>query len=675
MTHHGCHRLTRTVHSAALRDVDSIPDPVNADLFPDLGVERGRLDFARTSRDQMIRRLEAVDPSGAADAITKDYIEVTVAEALDDLRGPGAGDFFGRIDTDGDRWYVGRRHIEDDAHDPVVVDWRAPIAAAFYRATAVDSLGVKFRRRFTLDDGEIVAYLDEDLDDPDVGGAAGIPDPVLAEIGAERSGEMREIVATIQREQDVIIRADIDQVLVVQGGPGTGKTAVALHRAAYLLFEHRGRLARDGVLVVGPNRTFLDYISNVLPSLGERTVRQATVDDLCIPRVDVTGTDDEETDRWKGSADRLVELEALAMEAIVAPTADIVVPIGVRIYIIRASEFAEWLDTARRGATPINQRRARLTAIAKRELMRRTADDDVWRHAAPLKSAIAKAWPSLKPINLVDSFLSGKMGLAGAKGKRRVWTRADQLLVDEANSLLNGSPFTYGHVVVDEAQDHSAVGLRVIGRRCPTGSMTLVGDVAQSTTAAGQERWDDVFAHLSASRSSGNVADLTIGYRVPGPILSVANQLLPLTEVDTTQSRSVRLTGDAPRWDVGQQFDVCDRVAFATKAMKRLHKMTGIVAPRRLHDDIRVSLRDVGLLGVEYVHELAAGEVPIFEPHAVKGLEFDGVVVVNPHEILCEGRVDVTDTPRGARLLYVAMTRAVQRLDFVTDAPPPDPLR
>ena len=201
-----------------------------------------------------------------------------------------------------------------------------------------------FRRRFTLDDGEIVAYLDEALDDPEAGGAAaGIPDPVLAEISAERSGEMREIVATIQGEQDVVIRSDIDQVLIVQGGPGTGKTAVALHRAAFLLFQHRAQLARDGVLVVGPNRAFLDYISNVLPSLGERTVRQGTVDDLCIPRVEVTGDDDLDTARWKGSAERLVELEERALAAIQAPADDVIVPIGVRNHVIARDEFAQWI--------------------------------------------------------------------------------------------------------------------------------------------------------------------------------------------------------------------------------------------------------------------------------------------------------------------------------------------
>lgn len=625
---------------------------MNTELFPELDAERSQLAFSRSARDKMIARLEAVDPNGAADEITKEYIEVTVAEALEDLRGPGAGEFFGRIDQDGDEWYVGRRHIEDDAHDPVVVDWRAPIAAPFYRATAIDPLGVDFRRRFTLDDGEMVAYLDEDLSDPEAGGgAAGIPDPVLAEIGAERSGEMREIVATIQGEQDVVIRSDIDQVLIVQGGPGTGKTAVALHRAAYLLFEHRGRLARDGVLVVGPNQAFLDYIGNVLPSLGERTVRQSTAQELCIPRVEVSGVDDDETARWKGSADRLVDLEQAALLAIQAPDDDIVVPIGVRNHVISAAEFAEWVDTAKSGKVPLNERRQRLTAIAKREMLRRSGKDDAWANSAPLKSAITKAWPTQKPIKLVDALLPGP------SGKKRAWTAADQLLIDEANSLLNGSPFAYGHVVVDEAQDHSDVALRVIGRRSPGGSMTLVGDVAQSTTPAGQERWSDVFAHLSASGTSGTVADLTIGYRVPEPVLSVANRLLPLTGVDATESRSVRTAGAAPKWHHTP-------VGPVVAEMKRIHKLTGVVAAPHLHEQITVDLAALGLTAVSHVHELAAGEVPLFSAHEVKGLEFDGVVVVNPHEIL-------DGTPRGARLLYVAMTRAVQRLDFVTNAPAP----
>ena len=632
------------------------------DAFPDLVAERERLTFARRCRDRMIERLVEVDPQSAADEITAEYVEMTVWEALDSLRSPGAGEFFGRIDEPApgggvDEWYIGRRHIEDDEHEPVVVDWRAPISAPFYRATAVDPLGVVFRRRYTLDAGEITAYLDEHLDDPDAADvAAGIPDPVLAEIGAARSGEMREIVATIQAEQDVVIRSDIDQALIVQGGPGTGKTAVALHRAAYLLFEHRSRLARDGVLVVGPNQAFLDYIANVLPSLGERSVRQCTALELCIPRVDVTGLDDPGTARWKGSADRLTELERSALDAIRPPDEDVRVPIGARTHVFAASELAGWIATAKRGRTPINERRERLRALARQELRRRCGGDDRWAEAGPLKTAINKAWPTQKPVRLVDRFLPGP------RGRKRVWTAADQFLVDEANSLLNGTPFTYAHVVVDEAQDHSAVALRVIGRRSPTGSCTLVGDVAQSTTPAGQERWRDVFAHLG---SHGSIADLTIGYRVPEPILRVANRLLPLTGVDATASRSVRSAGDPPAWfAVDADGDVAPEVGRVVGLVKHRHKLTGVVAPVALHGDIDRALRDVGLAAVDHVHDLGHDDVPLFAPEAVKGLEFDGVVVVNPHEIL-------DGSSRGARLLYVAMTRAVQELAFVTDGDRP----
>lgn len=289
--------------------------------FPELADERIRLAVARASRDRMIERLEGVDPASAAD------------------------EFFGRIDTSdhepSERWYIGRRHIEDDAHEPVVVDWRAPIAAPFYRATAADPLGVDLRRRFTMVDGDLTAYLDEQLDDPDAADVAGgIPDSVLAEIGATRTGAMREIVATIQAEQDLVIRAPIDQVLVVQGGPGTGKTAVALHRAAYLMFEHRRRLAREGILVIGPNRAFLDYIANVLPSLGERSVRQCTVLDLCVPKIDIAGVDEPAVARDKGAPAMLDRLAETALAVVAPPGDDVVVPIGARRVVFIVAEVA-----------------------------------------------------------------------------------------------------------------------------------------------------------------------------------------------------------------------------------------------------------------------------------------------------------------------------------------------
>ena len=281
---------------------------------------------------------------------------MVVADALEDLAQPGAGDFFGRIDEEGGpRWYVGRRHIEDEQHDPVVVDWRAAVAAPFYRATVHDPLGLRMRRRFTLAQGELTAYLDEHLDDPQAADVAGgIPDPVLAEIGAARTGEMREIVATIQAEQDHIIRAPLDRAVIVQGGPGTGKTAVGLHRAAYLLFEHRRQLSRDGVLVVGPNRVFLDYIANVLPSLGERSVQQRTVGDLAVPRVEVTAEDSVAAARVKGAAVMATVIERAALAQLTVPAEPMREPLGATAVVVEPAELAE-VDRRRAGRQPAAQ--------------------------------------------------------------------------------------------------------------------------------------------------------------------------------------------------------------------------------------------------------------------------------------------------------------------------------
>jgi superfamily I DNA/RNA helicase len=345
------------------------------------------------------------------------------------------------------------------------------------------------------------------------------------------------------------------------------------------------------------------------------------------------------------------------MLAIKPPTDDVVVPIGARRIVFTRDEIGEWLDRAADGVVPFNQRRLRLRAIAQQELRRRTDRDDAWPDAGPLRKALDAAWPTQQPVRVVDRLLPGQ------RGRRRAWTAADQLLVDEANSLLNGPPLVYGHVVVDEAQDHSAVGLRVIGRRSPAASMTLVGDVAQSTAPAGQERWADVFASLAGDpAATGEIAELTIGYRVPEPILTIANRLLPLTGVDASASRSVRVEGGAPEWTHTSPEELAPTVASVAAVVKHRHRLTGVVAPLRHHDSIAGALDGAGLHAVDHLHQLHHGEVPLFGPEQVKGLEFDGVVVVEPDEIL-------GDTPRGARLLYVAMTRAVQELAFVTTSP------
>jgi DNA helicase IV len=636
--------------------------------FPELGLEQAYLALTRACRDAMIERYSRVDPDAAADEITKAYVDLTVAEALADLRTPGAGDFFGRIteeparDGSAPTWYIGRRHIEDAQHEPVVVDWRAPVAAPFYRATGIDPLGLVHRRRYSLADGAIAAYLDEQLDHPDAATAAsGVPDPVLAEIGAARTGAMRDIVATIQAEQDVVIRSPIDRCLVVQGGPGTGKTAVGLHRAAYLLFEHRRRLARDGVLVVGPNRVFLDYIGNVLPSLGERSVQQRTAAELCMPRLDdLSGVDSDDARRAKGSSAMLAALEAAVTRHITMPTEAVRQPFGARTLVFEADEIAGWIGSALAGSLPINRRRESLRPMIDYALMQRTGQEKSLGRMDVLSAALTRAWPAMKPITLVDRLLL-EHGF-GPGGKRRRWTIADQFLVDEANSLLNGPPLTFGHVVVDEAQDHSAVALRVIGRRSPSGSMTVLGDLAQSTTPAGQDDWDVALGHLT--RAVGTVEHLTIGYRVPGPILDVANRLLPLTGVRTVASSSVRTDGEPPAVRTVDPAQLFDAVLDEVRSVRHRHRNAGVVVPDHLVAPVAAAYEAAGLRAVHQAQAFAPDEVPVFTAEGVKGLEFDGVVIVNAHEW-------IDGSARGARLLYVALTRAVQVVTLVGDAPPP----
>ena len=653
-------------------------------LFPDLPAEQAHLVHAHLCRDEMVRRLTALAAGeGAADEFTQEYIEMVVADALADLAQPGAGEFFGRLDEEtGERWYIGRRHIEDDRHDPVVVDWRAAVAAPFYRATVHDPLGLRRRRRFTLADGELTAYLDEHLDDPEAADvASGIPDPVLAEIGAARSGAMREIVATIQAEQDHIIRAPLEGAVIVQGGPGTGKTAVGLHRAAYLLFEHRRRLAREGVLVVGPNRVFLDYIANVLPSLGERSVQQRTVGELAVPRVEVSGADSVPAARVKGRAVMATVLERAALAQIVPPAETVRDPLGSTNVVVEPHLVEEWISTALAGTQPLNRRRETLRVVAEQALRRRTGRDDVWGHVPKLRAELSRAWPVIRPRPLVERLLSRPDLLASAAaglltpeeqalvltraGRTKRWTPADQVLLDTANTLLNGPPATVGHVVVDEAQDLSALALSAVARRCPSGSVTILGDLAQSTGPAGQSSWDDVIEHLAAD-GSARVEHLTIGYRVPAPILDVANRLLPSTGVAVPASRSVRQDGHPPA--VRRSADPAAAAAAEVIALRRHHRLTGVIATSRWHVPLAEALAEVELRAVGHVQQLDDDEVPVFGYEEVKGLELDGVVVVEPTEVL-------DGSERGARLVYVALTRAVQELTIVCADELPEVLR
>ncbi len=661
---------------------------------PELADEQSYIDDAYRCLAAMrarAARAAAISDSAAQavdSAIAKAHLDHRVASLDADV--PGLS--FGRLDEEGDdTWYIGRRHVEDARGDPVVVDWRADVATPFYRATAVDSLGLARRRRFMMTDHRIDDLFDEVFDDPDSVDAAhhgGIPDPLLAELERERTGEMRDIVATIAGEQDVVIRAPLDTCLVVQGGPGTGKTAVGLHRAAFLLYEHRARLDVEGVLVIGPNPIFLRYISQVLPSLGETAARQTTLERLLAGTAyRATGVDDQRAAAVKGDA-RMAEVLARAVRAsITTPDADLAVATTWGRARVGRDEVADALAEVLARDVPHNVGRAafrtRMARLVRTDLLRRRSEEVVTTEGidADLRAdrdwgrALDRVWPQLVAANLVRRLLTNRVALAAAaegvltadeqasirrRPARRAadepWTVADLTLLDEAAAAVVGPPRDYGHIVVDEAQDLSAMGLRALARRSRGASMTVLGDLAQATAPAAQESWEAAIAHLGGPPTAQR-ADLDLGYRVPASIMDMANGLLAEAAPDVTPCRSVRSGGREPRF-VAVDLDgnvpgdaLGDAVLDAVEPLVAAYATVGVIVPPPLRP--AVEKRVVGLAGLT-----------VLDPPDAKGLEFDAVVVVEPAAV-------AGDTARGLRLLYVALTRAVQELVVVHAEPLP----
>ncbi len=681
-------------------------------IHPEIDSEQAWLDQAYRYLELMQERARAtrvvgdrvVAEENTADARVVQYHLKQREEALQTGHGPLC---FGRIDTeDGERWHVGRRHVEDEESLPVVVDWRAPVSAAFYRATAVDACGLEFRRRYSVIEREIVSIFDEDLSDPESLGASGLPDPLLAELERSRTGQMRDIVSTIAAEQDIIIRAPLEELLVVQGGPGTGKTAVGLHRAAFLLFQHRAQLIEKEVLVIGPNPLFLRYIAEVLPSLGESSVRQATLTGLLSAKYRVRADEEPAIARVKGDARMAAVIEG-AIRARIAPPADgLEVRSGLAVVRFTADDLAAMMKTVLSRRLPVNQ---------GRDVLRQMIIAESWRrHSARLgtdpgtepifastiradkafKSAVDKMWPNLSAAVIIRGLYSSPKRLAEAstgilsteeqallrrksskKPTDELWTASDLPLLDEAETRCTGVPARYGHVVVDEAQDLSAMALRMIGRRTDKGSMTVLGDLAQATSPQAVGSWEAAIEALTEATTETPTevtvreTELTVGYRVPAAILDVANRLLPVAAPTVTPARSVREGGDPPLiLQVDDADSVADAVVAEVEALRArtasvavvaLAEPLAIIAERLTAADIPVDI--VGGAGLP-----GRDAVALVEPQAVKGLEFDAVVVVEPGAI--------AELESGLRHLYVSLTRAVQHLGIVHTAPLPSEL-
>ncbi|MFC8069011.1 HelD family protein [Streptomyces sp. NPDC057293] len=646
---------------------------------------------------------EDVSASGA-DAEVLGYRLRSRAKELREL--PEGPLFFGRLDfaeaeeaaeaseAEVRVLHLGRLRIsEHPASPPLVVDWRAPVSRAFYQATAGDPRGVAVRRRFGWAPGSRGDSADlTGLEDEHLGrGESRASALVAREIERPRVGPMRDIAATIQPEQDDLVRAGLTTTVCVQGAPGTGKTAVGLHRAAYLLYTHPQRIRRGGMLILGPNPAFLSYIAEVLPALGETGVRQSTLPAV-IARHPVTGTDGERTAAVKHDA-RTAQVLRRALYARVAPGAagDLVVPDGSYRWRVPADALAGIVADVRQEEPPYTvgreRVRARIVRYVQDQAERRAGPrPPAWvrrvERARPVGAHLDAVWPRVRPEEVVARLLGDPGELArAAEGlldddERRAllwpagaprswrsarWSAADLVLLDEVAGLLE-HPEGYGHVVVDEAQDLSPMECRAIARRCAFGSLTVLGDLAQGTTPWAARSWAATLAHLG--RPDAAVVPLTTGFRVPREIVGLANRLLARLDVDVPPARSLRGDGELTLREVAPGA-VPGAVVDAVRHALTREGSVGVVAADADVPRLREALDAAGI-------ETAGEEVPgaraaLLPASVVKGLEYDHVVAVEPAAIAAaEG-----SPGRGLNRLYVVLTRAVSRLDVVHGRPLP----
>ncbi len=682
-----------------------VPAPADPALDVELDAEQGHIDYSYECLDFMRARAEQLLASAPADPDLQATLKRRVFQLTDTPR-PLC---FGRLDTElHEQWHIGRRHVEDAAANPVVVEWRAPIAVPFYRATIDEPLGLVRRRQFVVEGRSLVQMADDLFGPGAVALAAEGPqvrgrDALLAELERARTGQMLDIVATIQTEQDVVIRAPMAGILTVQGGPGTGKTAIGLHRAAFLLFGNDA-LARSGVLVVGPNRTFLRYIAQVLPSLGEEAVVQTILSDL-VPDAPVRATDSPEAARLKGDP-RMADVLRRALVARRRPVTDDVEVRHQRGRVVlnaeRVNEIAA-VVTGRR--IPYSAGRTTLRDLLARAVYERAAEiagatgiefQAVSRSLGTdpgFRQALDQLWPSVSAAALVRELLGnrGRLAEAGAgilnedeqrllvrKAGRSLklepWTEADGPLVDEAIELVEGRLRTYGHAVVDEAQDLSPMQARMLARRVPSGSMTILGDIAQGTGVWGRDRWDELTAHLP-SPNGIRMEELRLGYRAPGRVLAVASRLLPAIAPHLAATESIRPGRSDPRFLRVDRGSLAGSVVAEALALARNWVSVAVIVPSALHDEVTAAfdggetdLGDAERQGLDHA-------VTIVPAVTAKGLEFDAVVVVEPAAIVDEAPGLANAERLGLRLLYIALTRPTQHLSVVHAAPLPDALR
>jgi DNA helicase IV len=648
---------------------------------------------------------------------------------------------FGRLDLlGGERRYVGRVGLSDEEHRQLLLDWRAPAAEPFYRATAASPAGVVRRRQIGSRSRQVTTIEDEVLDldayDPERDGPAVAGEGALmVALDAARTGKMRDIVGTIQAEQDRVIRAPLSGVLVVQGAPGTGKTAVALHRTAYLLYSYRDRIASAGVLVVGPNERFLRYIDAVLPALGEADATVLATPGRLYPGVDATGSEDLAVAAVKGDL-RMATVLARAVRdrqrTLPAPvTLDLD---GIKV-VLRPADVRAAHERARRSGKPHNEARVTFVKhvlgqlagqlaggrdLGAEERASRIAE---LRESRDVRREINGLWPPITPERLLRDLYAQPWRLESAGGslsgpergllerdRRAPWTPADVPLLDEAAELLGTDPasgpagggpsaadleqarrtledseagamttaedlaarwtadrdrlsvaehaatdreWAFGHVVVDEAQELGPMTWRLLMRRCPSRSMTIVGDLTQTGALGGVSSWAATLRPYVRDRAT--IETLSVNYRTPAQLMTLAVGVLRAAGVPVVEPTSARSTPWEPVLSA-----VPDVVAAVPAAVRGALDLVGagtlgLLVPRTLLDPVSAEL---GVTGPD------AGRVSVLTVEQAKGLEFDSVLLLEPAAI-------VADSPRGIHDLYVAITRATQRLHVLHATPLP----
>jgi DNA helicase IV len=704
-------------------------------LHPDIADEQAYIDHAyeclsaSRSAALRIRNMTQADLGGTFQArYERNTFDAAIVKRLEELDLGDASLVFGRVDRPAESpdvteaFHIGRLAVADEDREPVVIDWRAPVAEPFYRATGRDPMGIARRRHFVIEGRQLLGIEDELFGAGHLGlgnddGLDSLGDGVvmandsglrgystlLASIERGRTGTLGDIVATIQGEQDEIIRSPQHGVLVVQGGPGTGKTVVALHRAAYLIYTHRFPLEDQGVLVIGPNRVFLRYIERVLPSLGEAGIDQVVLADLVrgvsYLRPGDPGDDSPVGARLKGE-DRMSDLIDNAIgDRERALRDDVVLPLGAGYVRLRADESARIVKQARRRFQRHNAGRRFVENEVWAALADSQRDPEIgpkqikehFRNTDEGHTILDSMWPVLTPAELLHDLFGSKAllklaardvmseteALALFRSRSETvgdvrWTASDVALLDDARDVLGPKPGkdgklddadeirTFGHIVIDEVQDLTPMQLKMATRRSLNGSMTIVGDIAQATGPLAPDSWDDVLAHLP-DRRPPRVIGLSVGYRIPGQIMELANKVAEVATPGLRAPESVRVGDVGPSIVRAASADsLASTVAAEVETLRAAIQgaSLGVVAPDGMLAELSDALTQAGIEHGTATRTGLDSGVTLVPVSVVKGLELDGVIVVEPARI-------VSDIEHGMRALYVALTRSTQRLTVV----------